>query len=91
MPELPGNGSGRGFKDQRWTTFVRNHAEGIVACDFFTVVTAAFRVLYVFVVVEQATRRLLHIHVTGHPTADWTLEQLREAIPEDHSEHCQRS
>jgi transposase InsO family protein len=85
MPELPGNGSGRGIKDQHWTTFVRNHAEGIVACDFFTVVTAAFRVLYVFVVVEHATRRILHFNVTAHPTADWTLQQLREAIPEDHS------
>jgi hypothetical protein len=29
-------------------TFVRNHAKGIVACDFFVVVTATFRVLYVF-------------------------------------------
>ncbi len=85
MPDLPGNGSGRGIKDQRWTTFVRNHAEGIVACDFFTVVTAAFRVLYVFVVVEHATRRILHFNVTAHPTAHWTLQQLREAIPEDHS------
>jgi transposase InsO family protein len=85
MPELPGNGSGRGIKDQRWTTFVRNQAEGIVACDFFTVVTAAFRVLYVFVVVEHATRRILHFNVTTHPTADWTLQQLREAIPDDHS------
>lgn len=85
MPELPRNGSGRGSGDQRWTTFVRNHAEGIVACDFFTVVTAAFRVLYVFVVVEHATRRILHFNVTAHPTADWTLQQLREAIPDDHS------
>ncbi len=84
MPELPGNGSGRGITDQRWTTFVRNHAEGIVACDFFTVVTAAFRVIYVFVVVEHATRRILHFNVTAHPTADWTLQQLREAIPGEH-------
>jgi hypothetical protein len=45
MPEHPGNRPGRGINDQRWTTFVRNHAEGIVACDFFSVVTAAFRVL----------------------------------------------
>jgi transposase InsO family protein len=27
--------------------------------------------------------RILHINVTAHPTAAWTLQQLREAIPSD--------
>lgn len=31
---------------QRWLTFVRNHANVIIACDFFTVVTATFQTLY---------------------------------------------
>lgn len=84
MPEHLGDGPGRGSADQRWTIFVRNHAEAIVACDFFTVVTATFKILYVFVVVEHATRRILHVNVTQHPTGDWALQQLREAIPEDH-------
>jgi transposase InsO family protein len=84
MPEHPGNGLGNRDNDQRWATFVRNHAEAIVACDFFTVVTATFKVLYVFVVVEHASRRILHCNVTRHPTGDWTLQQLREAIPGDH-------
>jgi hypothetical protein len=66
-------------------TFVRNHAQAIVACDFCVVVTATFRRLYVFVLMEHATRRLLHINVTEHPTAPWTLQQLREAIPIDHA------
>jgi putative transposase len=70
---------------QRWMTFVRNHAKGIVACDFFVVVTAAFRVLYVFVVMEVGTRRIVHHNVTAHPTADWTLQQFREALPGDHA------
>jgi transposase InsO family protein len=48
------------------------------------VVTATFRLLYVFVVMEHATRRILHTNVTAHPTASWTLQQLREAIPADH-------
>jgi hypothetical protein len=64
---------------------VRNHAQAIVACDFCVVVTATFRLLYVFVLMEHATRRMLHINVTVHPTAPWTLQQLREAIPSDHS------
>jgi putative transposase len=55
-----------------------------VACDFCVVVTATFRLLYVFVLMEHATRRILHVNVTAHPTAAWTLQQLREAIPADH-------
>src|SRR5262252_995953 len=70
---------------QRWQTFVRNHAQAFVACDFCVVVTATFRLLYVFVVMEHATRRILHTNVTAYPTASWTLQQLRAAIPADHA------
>src|SRR6266542_9830 len=42
---------------QRGLTFVRNHAQVIVSCDFFVVVTATFRTLYVFVMLELGTRR----------------------------------
>ena len=81
MPKSP-RGQPRG--DQRWSTFVHNHAAAIVACDFCTVVTATFRLIYVLVVIEHQTRRLVHCNVTTHPTAAWTLQQLREAIPSDH-------
>jgi putative transposase len=64
---------------------VRNHAQSIVACDFLVVVTARFRTLYVFLLMEVGTRRIVHCNVTAHPTAAWTLQQLREAIPSDHS------
>ena len=40
-----GNGPERRDPTQRWLTFIRNHAQAIVACDFFTVVTAGFRIL----------------------------------------------
>src|SRR6202521_5084448 len=69
---------------QRWLTFVRNHAQAIVACDFFVVVTARFRILYVFVVMELGRRRILHVNVTDHPSAEWTQQQLREDLPADH-------
>jgi len=36
--------------------------------------------LYVFVVIEHGTRRLAHVNVTGQPSADWTLQQLRDVI-----------
>jgi len=64
---------------------IRNHAKGIMACDFCVAVTATFRVLYVFVVIEHATRRLLHVNGTEQPTAEWTIQPFREAIPADHS------
>jgi len=41
---------------QRWRTLLANHREVIAAIDFFTVPTAAFRVLYVFFVVHHARR-----------------------------------
>jgi transposase InsO family protein len=69
---------------QRWLTFVHNHAKVIVACDFFVVVTATFRTLYVFVIIELATRRILHHNVTADPTSEWTLQQFREALADDH-------
>jgi transposase InsO family protein len=40
--------------------------------------------LYVFVVIEHRSRRLVHVNVTTHPTAQWTMRQFREAIPTDH-------
>ena len=67
-----------------WLTFVRNHAKVMVACDFFVVITAAFRIFYVFVVMEIESRRVLHHNVTGHTTAEWTLQQFREALPGGH-------
>src|SRR4030095_7480738 len=70
---------------QRWLTFVRNHAQVIAACDFFVVVTATFRPLYVFVIMELGARRILHHNVTGHPTAEWTAQQFREALPGGHA------
>ena len=51
---------------------------------FFNVVTVSFRVLYVFVIMEIGTRKMLHFNVTAHPTAEWTLQQFREAIECEH-------
>jgi putative transposase len=61
-------------------TFVRNHAKAIIAADFFVVVTATFQFVYVLVVTEINTRRILHFNVTRHPTAEWTMQQFRECV-----------
>src|ERR1700758_1567497 len=76
--------SGRRTASQHWRTFVRNHAKAIVAADFLVAITAGFRVLYVFVVMEVGSRRILHCNVTAHPAAAWAVQQFREAIPSDH-------
>ncbi|MCP3881162.1 MAG: transposase [Sulfitobacter sp.] len=77
--------AGKYVSSQRWSTFLRNHAQAVVACDFCVAVTLSFRVLYVFIIIEHASRKILHTNVTVHPTAAWTLQQLREAIPSDHT------
>src|SRR5205814_3596078 len=84
-PPEPERRGHRRTSSQNWRTFVRNHAQCIVACDFLVVVTARFRTLYVFLLMEVGTRRIVHCNVTAHPTAAWTLQQLREAIPSEHS------
>ena len=66
--------------DQRLSTFVRNHAAAILACDFCVVVTATFRSLYVLVVIEHQTRRMLSLTLSW---VDYTMnmESLnREAL-----------
>jgi hypothetical protein len=66
---------------QRWLTFIRNHSKVIRACGFFVVITAAFRTLYVFIVIAIGSRQILHHNATVRATAQWTLRQFREALP----------
>ncbi len=68
---------------QTWRTFLSNHTECLAAMDFFTVPTAGFRVLYVFIVLSHDRRQVAHFNVTEHPTAQWTAQQLVEAFPFD--------
>ncbi len=80
---MPRTAPGRPRGDQRWSTFLRNHAQAIVACDFFVAVTATFRQIYVFIVMHHRSRRLLHFDVTSNPTAEWTLQQLPQTFGTD--------
>jgi len=84
LPESPAAPAGNPHRDQRGSTFLKNHADAIIACDFCVVASATFRILYVLVVMEHASRRIIHLNVSAHPTPAWTLQQLREAIPSDH-------
>ena len=60
-------------------------AQAIVACGFCVGVTATFRLLYVSVVMEHITRRILQLNVTPHPTALLARQLVCEAIPADHA------
>ena len=67
----------------RWRSFLRQHASAIWACDFFCVQTITFRTLYVFFVIHHASRQVLHVHVTPHPTAEWAAQQIVECCSWD--------
>jgi transposase InsO family protein len=75
-PKTRGN-----HRDQTWKSFLKNHAKELVSVDFFTVPTATFRVLYVFLVLVHERRKVLHFNVTDSPSAVWTAQQLTEAFP----------
>ena len=70
-------------RSQLCSTFVRNHASAVLARDFLVAVSATFRVLYVFAVLEVGTRRLRYwtlLIITGAeaetstiPASEWAI------------------
>ena len=80
----PGKGPWSDRCSQTWNTFVRNRARALLGRDFMVAVTARFQSFSIFVVMETGSRRILHCSVTPHPSAQWTIPQLREAISSDH-------
>ena len=70
---------------QTWRTFLGNHVPDIAACDFFTIPTVTFRLLYVFIVLCHDRRRVVHFNVTTNPSAEWTAQQVVNAFPHEES------
>ena len=66
---------------QTWRSFLNNHLPDIAACDFFTIPTVTFRVLYVFVILRHNRRQVVHFNVTANPYAQWTAQQIINAFP----------
>jgi transposase InsO family protein len=55
----------------------------LVSLDFFMVPTVRFKVLFVLIILAHDRRRVVHFHITEHPTARWTAQQVVEAFPWD--------
>ena len=68
---------------QTWRTFLDNHVPDIAACDFFTLPTATFLVLYIFIVLRYDRRQVVHFNITTNPSAEWTAQQIVNAFPYD--------
>jgi putative transposase len=66
-----------------WREFLRAQAQGIVACDFFTVETAWLRTLYVLFFVEHGSRRVHLAGVTANPDGAWMRQQARNLAIEE--------
>ncbi len=64
-----------------WRTFLGTHAKDLVSLDFFTVATVRFEILFVLVILAHDRRRVRHFNITAHPTAEWTAQQVAEALP----------
>jgi transposase InsO family protein len=65
--------------DASWRSFLRAHAETLLACDFFHVECAvSLTRLYVFFVIELETRRVCVLGITEHPGTAWVNQLVRE-------------
>jgi hypothetical protein len=66
-----------------WSEFLRAQAQGMLACDFFTVETAWVRTLYVLFFVELGSRRVHLAGVSANPDCAWVTQQARNLAIED--------
>jgi putative transposase len=67
---------------QSWRTFLKVHADSILACDFFTVDTVRLRRLHVLAFLSIGSRRVEYLACTSNPNTTWMLQQARNLLVE---------
>jgi len=75
MPKMKDNSTG-----QSWKTFLKNHSSEIISIEYFCVPSISYKLLYVLVFLSHERRKIIHFNVTAHPTALWSIQQLRNAL-----------
>ncbi|MGI5142575.1 integrase core domain-containing protein [Streptomyces sp. CA-106110] len=63
-----------------WAAFLHSQADALLACDFFETVTLSGARLYVFAVIEHASRRIRILGATAHPTASWVVQGAKNLV-----------
>jgi hypothetical protein len=63
-----------------WAAFLRSQTDALLACDFFETVTLSGARLYVFAVIEHASRRIRVLGAAAHPTAAWMTQAARNLV-----------
>jgi putative transposase len=66
-----------------WKAFLHNHVQALVALDCGIVPTVTHPGLFVLVMLAHQRRHIIHVHITEHPTAEWTTQQVIDAFPWD--------
>lgn len=79
LPKSKGPNGDR--NSQSWLTFLKNHAYETWGTDFFTIPTLTFDVLYVLIIIDHKSRKIVHFAVTKNPNMFWLKQQFRNATP----------
>ncbi|MGW6145617.1 integrase core domain-containing protein [Streptomyces sp. NPDC055140] len=71
-----------------WSDFLRSQADALLACDFLETVTLSGARLYVFAVIEHASRRIRILGATAHPTAAWVMQAAKNLVMDLEDAEC---
>ncbi|HEV7583636.1 MAG TPA: helix-turn-helix domain-containing protein, partial [Mycobacterium sp.] len=63
-----------------WADFLRSQADALLACDFLETFTLTGTRMYVFAVIEHASRRIRVLGATAHPTAFWVVQAAKNLV-----------
>jgi transposase InsO family protein len=71
-----------------WADFLRSQADALLACDFLETVTLSGARLYVFAVIEHASRRIRILGATAHPTGTWVTQATKNLVMDLEDADC---